>query len=147
MGTRRDRGRYETRNITGRGRYVPTNSEFAGVDFLTLAARIERVGGIPDIQLGALRLLRTLDWPPEVLWLNVRAYLPILTNFGVTRHMLYTDGQLPLPRGASLTRQEAVLGIPDIKPGDLDKIRLKTHRLTKKLESELSDASGVKPCK
>ena len=128
--------------LRGQGGYAPTSPRFRGVDFLTLGAQLEHVGGVPDIQLGALRLIRTLDWPPEILWLNVRAYLPMMLKFGVARHMLYTNGQLPLPRGASLTkRQEAVLGFPDVNPGDLERQRAETMKHQAELDQALREAS------
>jgi hypothetical protein len=135
-------GRRERDILRGQGDYVPTTPKFRGVDFLTLGAQIEQVGGVPDIQLGALRLIRTLDWPPEILWLNVRAYIPMMLKFGVARHMLYTNGQLPLPRGTSLTRrQEAALGFPDVKPGDLELRKAETMKHQAELDKALREGA------
>lgn len=83
--------------LAGRGGYVPTAPEFANVDFLTLAARLDRLGRVPDILLGALRLIRTLDTPRDILWIFVRAYRPMMEEFVVARPVMYTDSQLPLP--------------------------------------------------
>ncbi len=126
--------------LQGRGKYVPTAPEFAGVHFLTLAARMERVGGIPDIQLGALRLIRTLDVEPDLLWLMVRAYSPMIQKFGVVRHVLYSKGELPLPRGEVLTqRQEDVLGFPRLKPGDLERAKRESDLMHARLQSALGE--------
>jgi hypothetical protein len=140
-------GRKEQDILRGVGSYVPTAPQFRDIDFLTLSARMERVAGIPDYQLGGVRLIRTLDWPPEVLWLTVRAYLPTMVQYGVSRHLMYTDGQLPLARGASLTkRQEAILGIPDVKPGDVERLHKENERLHARIEAELRNQSAAEPC-
>lgn len=135
-------GKQEADILAGRGTYVATAPAFANMSLLSLTARMERLAGIPDLQFGSLRLLSTLDVPPDVLWLFVRSYLPMMMQFGVSRHLLYTNGELPLKRGASLTnRQEAVLGIPDPKPGDLERLQRKTDELNKRLQGELGEAS------
>lgn len=135
-------GAAEADILAGRGSYVPTAPAYAGIDLLTLAARLERVGGVPDLQLGALRLLRTLDADPEVLWLFVRAHRPMLERFVVSRHLLHVEGDLPLPAGAALTpRQEAVLDIPRSKPGDLQRLRRENDVLHARLDRELREAA------
>lgn len=134
-----DVGRKELEILRGTGSYVPTSPAFAGVDFLTIAARMERTAGVPDIQLGALRMLGLLEAPPEMLWLFVRAYLPIIQQFAVSRHMMYTNGTLPLPRGRALTKaQEAALGFPNPKPGDLERLMKETDRLHNEVQRKLT---------
>lgn len=85
-------GTRELAILKGNGGYTPTTPEFANIDMLTLASRMERTAGIPDIQLGSLRVIRTLDAPPEILWLMVRAHLPMMQEFAVTRHTMFTNG-------------------------------------------------------
>ena len=65
-------GQKEHNILRATGDYVPTTPVFARVDLLTLAARIERTGGIPDIQLERFpismhhSLLRRSSW--RILW-------------------------------------------------------------------------------
>lgn len=135
-------GAAEADILAGRGSYAPTAPAYAGIDLLTLAARLERVGGVPDLQLGALRLLRTLDADPDVLWLFVRAHRPMLERFVVSRHLLQVEGELPLPAGAALTpRQKAMLDIPRPKPGDLERLRRENDVLHARLDRELREAA------
>lgn len=131
-------GREQADILGGRGNYVPTAPAFENMDFLTLAARLEHIGGGPDINLSALRLLRGLDASPDVLWLFVRAYLPILQDFVVRRHVLYTNGRMPLVRGAKITETlEQSLGIPDSEPGELEKLQRQNDALHDKLQKSL----------
>ncbi|WP_375392201.1 hypothetical protein [uncultured Sphingomonas sp.] len=69
-------------------------------------------------------------------------------RFVASGHLMNTDGQLLLPAGASLTaRQEAMLGIPQIHPGDLDRIERENDRLftqvDRKLRQAAADGSGT----
>ena len=138
-------GRIEADVLAGRGGYVPTAPAFAGTDMLTLAARLERLGRVPDLQLGSIRMIGLLSVPPDGLWLFVRAYMPTLMRFVASRHLLNVDGQLPLPAGAVLTvRQEAMLGIPQVHPGDLERIERENDRLFAQVDRKLRDAASDK---
>lgn len=106
-------GRAETDVLAGRGSYVPTSPDYAGVSLLTLADEIEEATGTPDPMVQVQRLLGFLDAPPKVLWLYVHAERPMLETFGRSREVLAMTGELPLRHGSSLTsRQEQVMGIP-----------------------------------
>ena len=129
--------------LLGRGSYKPTAPIFSELDILTLAARMEQTAGVPDIQLGGLRLIRTLDAPPEILWIMVRSYLPMLKQFGVSRHMLNVNGELPLIRGQQLTdRQERVLGFLELKPSDVDRALHRARRKSDELNAKLRETSA-----
>lgn len=135
-------GRMEADVLAGRGSYVPTAPAFAGVNMLTLAARLERLGGVPDLQLGSIRMIGLLNAPPDVLWLFVRAFMPTFMQFVASRHLMNVDGQLPLPAGAVLTvRQEAMLGIPQVHHGDLERMERESDRLFTKVDRKLRGAA------
>jgi hypothetical protein len=134
-------GHREWEIVHGTGSYTPSSPEFARVNLLVIAARIENTAGIPDVQLGGVRMLGLLDVEPDILWVFVRPLLPEMMKFGVTRHMLYVNGSIPLMRGASLSaRQERVLGFPDVKPGDLQRVMDHSNAVSARLENELGDA-------
>jgi hypothetical protein len=132
-------GKRESEILSGGGHYVPTAPAYANVHFLTLAARLERLGGVPDIQMGALRLLPVLQADPSILWIFVRAYGPMMQKFVISRHLLYTRGELPLPVGAELTeRQEAVLGFPaDMSDEEFEALKRRTNAHLDEVINEL----------
>lgn len=136
-------GQREMAILKGSGEYIPTTPAFKNVDLLTLGARMEHTAGIPDIQLGSLRIIRTLDTPPDILWLMVRAHLPMVQQFAATRHLMFTNGQLPLPRGESLTkRQERILGYPEENSLTPEQAAEKSDRTRAKLEEVLKKLEG-----
>lgn len=137
-------GKVESMILKGNGTYAPTTPAFKDVDLLTLAARMERTAGIPDIQLGSLRIIGTLDTPPDLLWIMVRAHLPMMQQFAATRHMMFTDGQLPLARGASLSeKQERILGYPERNSLTPEQMAAKSDRIREKLKKVLKEADGT----
>jgi hypothetical protein len=61
-----------------------------------------------------------------------------LQEFVVRRHVLYTNGRMPLVRGAKITKTlEQSLGIPDSKPGELEKLQRQNDALHDKLQKSL----------
>lgn len=131
-------GKLEAEILAGRGTYLPTAPAYANVDMLTLASRLEHLGGVPDYYAGSLRMLRVLDAPSEILWIFVRAYMPMLREFVVRRHLLYTSGELPLPAGGELTaEQKRFLGIRKPRPGELEELIRTTNAHLEKLQKDL----------
>ncbi len=130
-----DTGKAEADILSGRGKYVPTDPVYANIDLLTLMARLENLGGVPDLYAGSLRLLRVLDAPSDVLWLFVRAYLPLLQDFVIRRHLLHSSGNLPLPAGVELTsEQKKFLGIRNPKPGEMEALQRKNDVLQRRIK-------------
>ena len=138
-------GKREQEIIRGNGTYVPTSPSFANVNIQVIASQIEDSAGVPNLQSGAIQLLGFLNTEPDVLWLFVRAYLPMMTEFYVSRHMMTLSGELPLARGAQLTEdQEKRLGIPRPAPGDLERIMRENDALHANVQEALTNAQGRK---
>lgn len=131
-------GRLQSEVIKGGGTYVPSAPAFANVNLQTVTSQIEDAAGIPNLQGGAMQMLGLLDWESEVLWLTVHGLLPELQKFYIGRHMLATNGQLPLFRGATLNiNQENVLGIPQPKPGELELLMKENEIAHEALQAKL----------
>lgn len=127
--------------IRGTGSYVPTSPTFANVNILLIGSQIEDAAAIPNLQNGAIQFLGFLNTEPSLLWIFVRAYLPMMTEFYVGRHLMTVNGELPLARGRGLTvQQERRLGIPQPSPGDLERARKKSEAAHAELQEALSEA-------
>lgn len=135
-------GRAEQEVIQGAGNFKPSAPAFANVNMQVITTRIEGAAGIPDLQAGTLQMLGVLNTDPEILWIFVRAYQPMMRQYYVGRHMLMLNGELPLLDGKNLTvRQENVLGIPQPKPGDLEKAMKESDRVHAELQKTLKEAA------
>lgn len=131
-------GRREVEVIQGRGHYVPTSPSFANVNIQVVAAQIEDAAGIPNLYAGSLQLLGVLNADANVIWIFIRAYVPLMTEFYVNRHMMTINGELPLPKGAELTAaQETKLGIPQPKPGELERLKKESDARHAEIQSLL----------
>jgi len=139
-----DIGRQEWNVIRGQGIYVPTAPQFKGVNIQAIAAEIEDTAGIPDVQLGSIRMLGLLNADPDIIWVFVAGHLPEMEKFGITRHLLYVSGEIPLLRGNSLTvRQQRMLGFPEPQPDDARRRTDIMQRLDKTIQ-ELESGEPVK---
>ncbi|WP_454884904.1 hypothetical protein [Sphingomonas oryzagri] len=129
-------GKQESDILRGRGSYAPTDPAFEGMSFEAVAIQMETLGGVPDIQVGAMRLFGALDSGPDVVWLFVRSWLPMMRQVSVSRHMMFADGRLPFRRGHAPTEAEQKsLGFPDMKPGDLERLERQTDALHAQIQN------------
>lgn len=131
--------------IRGAAGYVPSAPAYANVNLQAISAQIELNAGIPDRQGGALQLIGLLNAEPEIQWIGVRAWLPLMSDFYVRRHMLVVSRQLPLLPGRTLSlAQEMALGIPQPKAGELARIRAQSDERHRKLQNKLR---GTEPAR
>lgn len=139
-------GRKEQDIIRGGKSYMPTAPEFSGTNMLIIGSQIDQLAEIPDISMTTLGLFEFLDTEPSVLWIFTRAYMPLMNDFVTSRHVLYTMGFLPLKPGVTLNpAQEKLLGIPQPKPGDLERLQRKNDNLSRRLDKAAQNA--VDRCK
>lgn len=134
-------GQREWDVLHGRGSYEPTAPEFANRSFAAVAAEMEDIGGVPDIQIGAYRLVGFLDADKSVVWVFVRSAIPNMMQVSASRHLLFADGTIPFPRGHTLTEYEQRrLGFPEVHPGDLDRAMKKANAASAELDNALGNA-------
>jgi hypothetical protein len=131
--------------IKGVGTYTASAPAYDRVNMQAIASQIEDAAGIPNLQAGGIQLLGLLNTESSVLWLFVRAYLPMFEQFYVSRYMMVVNRQLPLVQGDVLSRkQEAILGIPQLKPGELNKLMKENDIRYAELQNKLSAAANEK---
>jgi hypothetical protein len=136
-------GQREVDIIQGRGSYVPSLPEYAGMNLQAIAVQLEDVGGVPDIQMGGIRLMGALDSGKEVVWLFVRSWLPIMRQVTASRHLMYSDGRIPFPRGHVVTAsEERALGIPEFHPGDLERLEKENDAHFREVQAKLGAAAA-----
>jgi hypothetical protein len=103
-----DVSRREWDVLTGRGTYTPTSPKYAAVNIQVIALQIENLAGIPEMETAAWRTFGFIDSPPPDTWLFIRSSLDVLQQFGFSRSMLYSGGDIPLLRGRSLSPDQEV---------------------------------------